>query len=112
MQSEWDQRGKSHSALQRLGEFLYVASIAGEERGGGVRGELACISSNLQGPQLGSTTFTVRDFKLGNSFGILLVMLSSHSSLLTGVFGGEITFMCVQASIRGGGVTAILENSF
>lgn len=89
-----------------------MAGIAGEKQGGGVRGELSCISSKLQGPQLASTTFIVMGSKLGNSFGIPLVMLSSHSSLLTGVFGGEVTFMCVQASIRGEGVIAILEKSF
>ena len=50
-------------------------------------------------------------FKLGNSFGILLLMLSSDSSLLTGAFVKEIKFVCVQASIRGGGVTVMLEKS-
>lgn len=84
---------------------------AGEEKGGGVRGELSHISSKLQGPQLASTSCIVTGFKLGNSFGIPLLMLSSDSSVLAGTFLREIQFVCVRAGVRGGGVTAVLEKS-
>lgn len=48
-----------------------------EERGGVVRGELSCISSKLQGPQLASTTSITMGFKPGNSSGILFLKISS-----------------------------------
>lgn len=84
---------------------------AGEERGGGVRDELSPISSKLQGPQLASTTCIMTGFKLGNSFGIPLLMVSSDSSLLTRASVRGIKSVCVQGSIREGGVTAMLEKS-
>lgn len=79
--SEGDQCRKSHSAFQSPREFLYVPfSVQGQTgKGGGLRGEHSLISNKLQGPQLASTSCIMMGFKLGSSFGISLLMISSSS---------------------------------
>lgn len=91
--------------------MCHFVCTAGEKRGGGFRGELSPFSSKLQGPQLALSTCVEMGFKLGNSFGILLLMINIDSSLITGAFVREIQFVCVQANTRGGGLTAMLEKS-
>lgn len=116
--SPW-RRGKVTGTARAIQHFGASGSFsvcrfvrtAGDERGGGVRGELSHISSKLLGPQLASTSCIMAGFKLGNSFGIPLLMLSSDSSGLAGTFLRKIQFVCVQAGVRGGGVTAVLEKS-
>lgn len=76
-----------------------------EERGGVVRGELSCISSKLQGPQLASTTSITMGFKPGNSSGILFLMISST----WGCLWEKWHLCCVSKYQR---VSAVLQKSF
>lgn len=48
MQSEGDQRRKSHSAFQSLGGFLCVSFCVYCQGGGGIKSELSHVSSKLR----------------------------------------------------------------
>jgi len=104
-------RAIQHFTASGSSSACHFAGMAREERGGGIRGEFSPISSKLQGPQMASTICVLMGFKLGNSFGIPLHTISIDSSLLTEAFVREIKFVFVQASDRGGDLTALLEKS-